>query len=241
MTTNQQNANELPLVLLVDDTRVTSDIDKSFFVNAGFRVLQAASATEVTHLVTENDVHLLMVDVSFGKDQGLAVMQHARKVSRNKDIKVLVTTIVGTAEMRAAAQKAGVDSFLVKPAPSQKVLKEVKALTSLAARDSERIREQLKVNLKWAGKTVEARSLDVSEDGIHLTVVSAAPAVGTDLELEIFIDDVAQAISAEGKVVRHTKEGFGVRFAELGRNAKRALDKFILARSMESRVSQYYL
>jgi DNA-binding response OmpR family regulator len=241
MTTIQENANELPLVLLVDDTRVTADIDKSFFVNAGFRVLQAASLAEVNIILSQNDVHLMMVDVSFAKEQGLAVMQQARKASRNKSLKVLVTTIVGSAEMRTAVEKAGADGFLVKPAPTQKVLKEVKALTSLAARDSERIREHLNVTLKWEGKTVSARSLDLSEDGIHLTVELESPAVGTELELNIFIDDAGSSVSAQGKVVRHTKEGFGVRFAELGRNAKRALDKFILARSMESRVSQYYL
>jgi DNA-binding response OmpR family regulator len=241
MTNQNENTNELPLVLLVDDTRVTADIDKSFFVNAGFRVLLAASPVEVNEIVARHDVHLVMVDVSFAKEQGLAVMQQVRKFSRNKNVKVLVTTIVGTGEMRASVQKAGADGFLVKPAPTQKVLKEVKALTSLAARDSERIRENLNVTLKWAGKTVSARSLDLSEDGIHLTVESAFPEVGTELELNIFIDDAGSSVAAQGKVVRHTKEGFGVRFEELGRNAKRALDKFILAHSLESRVSQYYL
>jgi two-component system chemotaxis response regulator CheY len=242
MSNVHQESPLLPVVLLVDDARITADIDKSFFVSAGFRVLVATTLAEVLDLVASNSVDLMMIDVAFAKEQGLVVMREARKLSSRKEMKVLVTSLSGAAEMRAQAEKAGADGFLVKPAPRQKVLKEVKALTSQAVRDAERVRESLEVVLTWEGKKFAARSLDISEDGIHLVVEGKLPPVGTELHLEIVTGrEAGSAVLVDGRVVRHTKEGFGVRFAELRRNEKRTLDKFLLAHSMESRASQYYL
>ena len=229
-----------PLVLIVDDTRITADIDRNFIVLSGFRVLVAACLEEVIDFVKEHPIDLLMIDVAFAKDKGLDVLSEARRLSCNSDMKILVTSMTGSGEIRAKAEKAGADLFLVKPAPRQKVLKEIKALTSLAARDSERIRESLDVRMKLEGETSRnAHSLDISEDGIHLACEGAKPSVGAAISMEIRVE--SGLLNVDGSVVRHTNEGFGVRFAELGRNAKRALDKFILAHSMEAKASRYYL
>jgi DNA-binding response OmpR family regulator len=229
-----------PLVLIVDDTRITADIDRNFFVLSGFRVLVAATLDEVLDLVKSSPIDLVMVDLAFAKDKGLELVQEVRRVSCYAGMKVMVTSISASAEARNKAIKAGADVFLTKPAPRQKVLKEIKALTSLTARDSERVRQSLLVSLSIGGKGQPgAHSLDISEDGIHLAGAGEKPAVGQVLEMKIDVGDAE--VSVSGTVVRHTPEGFGVRFSELGRNAKRALDKFILAHSMEEKASRYYL
>ena len=242
MTEKQENAQVAPLLLLVDDTRVTADIDKAFFVEAGFRVLVATTLREILDIVAQNQVNLIMIDAAFGKWQGVVVAEQARKASANNAVNLLITSVVDTIELRKAAEKAGASGFLLKPAPRQKVLKEVKALTSLVARDSERVPEHLNVKMSWGSHNdVGAWSLDVSEDGIHLASNNSSPEVGSLLNLNIAMGENGAVVSVDGTVVRHTKEGFGVRFSELSRNAKRALDKFLLAHSIESRATKYYL
>lgn len=229
-----------PLVLIVDDTRITADIERNFIVLSGFRVLVASSLQEVLDLVKEHAIDLIMIDVAFAKDKGLDVLSEARRLSCNSAMKALVTSMTSSNAVREKAEKSGADHFLVKPAPRQKVLKEIKALTSLAARDFERIKESLNVRLKLEDNTFRnAHSLDISEDGIHLGCDGVKPALGAAISMEISVE--SGLLNVSGSVVRHTTEGFGVRFDELTRTAKRALDKFILAHSMEAKASRYYL
>lgn len=238
--TNPSAQASAPLLLIVDETRITADIDKTFFLEAGFRVTIAASTVEIVNTVSEQCVDLMLIDVDFSKGQGLSILSKVKHSSKNPDLKVLATSVVGSPEVRAAAQKSGANSFLAKPAPRQKILNEVKALTSLAVRDAERIQQSLVVDLSWDGRSLKAVSLDVSEDGIHLSASHDTPDVGVRLGMRIHLENNF-VVEVEGKVVRHTKEGFGVRFFELARNSKRELDKFLLEHSMESRASQYYL
>lgn len=241
-------SGEMPVLLLVDDHHVTSEIERNYFSNAGFRVLVAASLAEVEQLVTHQHVDVLMIDVNFAREQGLQVMQHAKALSRNKELKAVVTSLVGLPSVRKGAMEKGADQFIVKPAPRPKVLKEMKKILSKQTRGNERIRKQLEIRFTCGGNSFVSQTLDLSSDGVHLapganaaTHARDVPSVGSGIVLEFHLAHKDKVFQITGKVVRHTSEGFGVKFDELSKTAARALDKFLLEFSMEHRASQYYL
>lgn len=242
-----------PTLLLADDTTVTVEIERAYFASVGFKVLVASSPAQVEEMVRDNPVDLLMIDVNFAREQGLATVKAARRATCNPRMKVLVTSILASPQLRKKAESDGADEFLVKPAPRPKVLKEIKKLTSQQTRGNERIRQALEVACRVAGgqgaqgaQGFTATTLDLSSDGMHLVAREAdgsalRPAAGTVIVVELRLGRNEKPLLLEGEVVRHTQEGFGVRFGDIGKNARRALDKFLLRFSMEHRASQYYL
>lgn len=238
---NEEDSAAQPVILLVDDHRMTSELERSFFSAAGYVVHTAASPEKVRSIVSKEHVDILMIDVAFAKDAGLAVAKNARSVSRNPHIKVMLTTILSGAKIRQAAKDAGVDKVLVRPAPRQQILKETKGLLHQKFRENERVRRGLIVDVSFAGEHIKTQSLDVSSDGIHLAAWSDRPPLGTELRLSVMFPDKKRAIVFTGTVVRLTDQGVGVRFAELNRTARFQLDKFLLSHTIEGQATQYYL
>lgn len=232
------------VVLVVDDHPVTADMERAYLGSVGFQVLVATDKQEALRMVRENEVDLVIVDMSFGKNQGLSVIQDARRSSKNKEIKFIATSVVGTPANRKSAEKAGAEGFIAKPAPRPKVLKEIKKLVAMKARDTERVKQNLAVELVIGKQKDTASTLDISSEGVHLAFSKKnkkVPAVGTSIELFIPLSKDSKPIEISGEVVRHTAEGFGVRFVEMNKLAQRQLDKFLLTYSMEQRASKYYL
>jgi CheY-like chemotaxis protein len=242
VTQEEIDSKEQPLILLVEEHKITADIERDYFLGAGFRILVAHTVDEMRTLVAENSVDLLMIDVGFGRDKGLLLLEQARRSGKNPGMKVLVSSVVGSPEIRSAAMKAGADGFLAKPAPRPKILKEIKGLVSQKSRDSERIRKNFEVEVAVKnGAPLRLQSLDLSEDGIHLQAVSDFPAVGSSVSLTLHLPECADPVVLDGVVVRHTAEGLGVKFVAVSRSAKRHIDKFLLAHTMEGRATAYYL
>lgn len=231
-----------PTLLLVDDTPVTVEIERAYFASVGFRCVVATSVSQVEDAVRSQPIDLVMVDVGFAREQGLATARAARRASMNPNVKILMTSVLSNPQLRKRAEEHGADDFLVKPAPRPKVLKEIKKLTSQSSRDNERVRQELLVNCVVKGQGVSFKTLDLSSDGMHLSAAAnACPAVGEGIDVEIRLGRNEKPLQLKGTVVRHTQEGFGVRFAEVSKPARRVLDKFLLRFTLEHRASQYYL
>ena len=235
-----------PLILLVDDHHVTAEIERSYFGSVGFRVVLATNSQDVERIVREQDVDLIMIDVSFARDQGLKLVSHIKKQARNAHLKIIVTSVVGLPALRKNAEDAGADQFLTKPAPRPKILREIKRLTDQKARGGERVKQELHIQYSFENKNEAALTLDLSIDGVHLahfgkSLQNKYPSVGSSISLTLDLDPKEKPLVVTGQVVRHTQEGFGVKFDELSKNSRRILDKYTLKFSMEHRASQFYL
>jgi len=232
-----------PTLLLVDDTPVTVEIERSYFVSVGFKVVIASTPAQVEDAVRAQAIDLVMIDVNFAREQGLATVRAARRASRHEGMKILVTSILSNPQMRKKALEFGADDFLVKPAPRPKVLREIKKLTSQASRGGERVRQEVDVRCTLGAMNFAATTLDLSSDGMHLNPTKGAksPDVGTPIGVEIRLGRNEKPLHLQGTVVRQTQEGFGVRFEDSPKLSRRTLDKYLLRFSMEHRASQFYL
>ncbi len=236
-----------PRILLVDEHVVTAEIERSYLIGVGFDVALATEADEAQKLIGSQSFDLIMVDTGFRGDQGVETLKALKSKSKNPEVKSIVTGLSFPPPLKKKVREAGADELFVKPAPRPQVLKEIKKLTSSASRNNERVAHVLSLVLKWEDSILSCQTLDLSSDGVHLSLVNKSrqnlqpPPVGAKVEMDIQLTEKDGLSRVMGEVMRHTKEGFGVRFTHLKKSDQKKLDKYMLRHSLEQAASHYYL
>jgi DNA-binding response OmpR family regulator len=232
---------EAVTLLLVEEVSVTADIEKSYFSSVGFNVVAASTVADSEAAVSRQWVDIVILDVAFAKKKGTDLIPILLKKSQNPALKVIVTSVSGDASLRKSSIEAGASAFIVKPAPRPRYLKEIKKLSAQKARDSERVIQALEVEIVSGDHKVTTNALDISSEGIHLALDSKASIHGVGLEVILSFTVEGKLIKIQGQIVRQTPKGVGIRFTQLGAQAQRLLDKFLLRYSMEQQASYFYL
>ena len=234
-------------VLLAEDSGLSSNLESSYMSSVGFNVLSASTPAQVDSILRKQHVDLLLIDVSFAGDQGLQIVKEVRRSFSSENLKILVTSIISNPDLKKQSAAYGANDFIEKPTPRPKLLKELKKLTAQAPRGNERVIQKLEVLAHGNGTTVHLVTLNVSSDGMHLgsDEEHAPPTqpipIGTKLNLEVKIGKNEKPLLLTGTVVRHTSQGIGVRFEDLGKQQRRLLDRFLIRSSVELKASQFYL
>jgi len=233
--------SETVTLLLVEDVSVTADIERSYFSSVGFNVVAASTVIDSESAVSRQWIDIVILDVAFAKKKGADLIPLLLKKSRNPSLKVIVTSVSGDASLRKSSIEAGASAFIVKPAPRPRYLKEIKKLSAQKARDSERVIQALEVEVEAGGTRVTTSALDISSEGIHLAMDAKGPIQGVGLEVLLSFTIEGKPVKIQGQIVRQTPKGVGIRFVQLGAQAQRLLDKFLLRYSMEQQASFFYL
>ena len=246
MEATQIDEHKKPVLLFVDDTSLTAGIDSNYYSSVGYEVLTESDSDRVLELIREGRVDCLIVDASFANNLGVSLVSEVKKQEGEKKVKVLLTAISLDKKQKQQIKSLGIDSIVMKPAPRPQLLREIKKLTAQQARDTERIHQELEGNGKFGDSIVPLTTLDVSADGIHIKLEKETKekiaSTGVTCKLEVFLNGPEKKpTNLEGEVVRHTKEGVGIRFTNLKRQAQMALDKYMLKHSMEDKATAYYL
>jgi DNA-binding response OmpR family regulator len=239
---NGQGQDTAPVsLLLIEDVSVTAEIERSYFASVGFNVLAGGNVAEAESLIASQWVDIVIIDAAFARRKGIDLIPILKKAARNKEVKVIVTSVSGDPALKKAANSAGASAFIVKPAPRPRYLKEIKKLSAQKARDTERIHRIFEVGIRWRNSTLSAEALDVSSEGIHLAVSADKEVIELGARLDMSFSIEGKEVKMQGEVVRHTPRGIGVRFVGVGAQAQRLLDKFLLRHSIEHQASQFYL
>jgi len=228
-------------LLLIEDVSVTADIERSYFASVGFNVIAASCVVDSENHIIREWVDVVIVDAGFARRKGIDMIPILKKSSLNPDVKVIVTSVSGEIGLKKSATAAGASAFIVKPAPRPRYLKEIKKLSSQKVRDTERVHQTLEVELSDGRDSLRALTLDVSSEGIHLALDGKviAPGIGVIMQMSFTVE--GKALRVQGQVVRHTPKGVGIKFVNMGVQAQRLLDKFLLRYSMEQQASHFYL
>jgi CheY-like chemotaxis protein len=117
-----------PLVLVVED-----DTDTQAFMGAvlksRYRVMIASSADEARSILSENDVRMVLLDLSLrGEEDGLAVARWIRESPALRGVPIVATTAHAFPEDRRNVLDAGCDDYLAKPIDISSLLEKVARL-----------------------------------------------------------------------------------------------------------------
>jgi DNA-binding response OmpR family regulator len=228
-------------LMLIEDVSVTAEIERSYFSSVGFNVLYVGSVPDSQAMIAKEWVDVVIIDVAFARHKGIDLIPLLKNQSRNRDVKIIVTSVSGDSSLKKSASSVGASAFIVKPAPRPRYLKEIKKLSAQKTRDTERIHQTLEVELSDGRESFKAETLDVSSEGIHLAIEKNAPTPGIGAIFQMTLQIEGKSLKIQGQVVRHTPKGVGIRFLNLGAQAQRALDKFLLRFSIEHQASHFYL
>lgn len=112
-------------VLLVDDELRIRKLVADFLLREGYHILEAANGQEALHLLSQEKVDLVILDVMMPKHDGWTVCQELR---RNSTIPVIMLTAKGEEADQLFAFEIGADEYIVKPFSPKVLTARVNAL-----------------------------------------------------------------------------------------------------------------
>ncbi len=101
-------------VLLVDDSRVTLEMLRGLFEDAGLSVVAVGSAERALQALETQEFSCLVTDIEMPGMNGLELTQHLRHDRRFSDLPIVVVSTRNTEEDRLAGLDAGADAYITK-------------------------------------------------------------------------------------------------------------------------------
>ena len=111
---------ELLKILIVEDNPGTVELLKILLDLEGYEVVTTCHAQEVLTLLEKERPDVLILDLHLGQDDGIDVL---RAIRRNPEVVDTPIVVVSGMECGWEAEKAGADTFLLKPFGVDQLLK----------------------------------------------------------------------------------------------------------------------
>ncbi len=237
---------DMPTILLVDDTKLLLEIEKSFLENSPVRVLTAMNGEEALKIVNSERPDLVILDQNMPVMNGVTCCAAIRRDPDLKKIPVLMISSAISREDREMYRRVGCSGFLAKPLERQSFLKEVRTFLPAVERREPRVPCQTAVRMEIAGSSFAGTSENISLKGMF---VSTACQVTVDAQVVLRFrlpdTDDASWIRVKGRVAwinperqltnRLLPPGVGVEFVEIVGEGLPILRKTELYEFIESR------
>ena len=113
------------LVMVVEDEPQMRRFLRASLTSHGFRLVEAATAGEVTALVTSHNPEVILLDLGLPDGDGIELARDIRQWSR---IPIIVISARGREADKVEALDAGADDYLTRPLPAEELSARVRAL-----------------------------------------------------------------------------------------------------------------
>jgi sigma-B regulation protein RsbU (phosphoserine phosphatase) len=121
-------ADDKKTILVIDDDITIRKLLSHHLVLNNYKVLQAQDTDEGFQFLDENQVDLVLCDVSLGQMDGFTFCEKVRENSRYHYIPFVFVTAKNTLEDKTKGLDVGGDDFITKPFDVQELIIKVKAL-----------------------------------------------------------------------------------------------------------------
>ena len=113
----------MPTILIVDDEKNYHLPLTTLFQGEGYETLSAYSGREAWEILVEQNVDLVLSDMTMPDGGGLELLTRIKSVQT--EMPVILLTAFGTVELAVEAMKLGAFTYLTKPCPNEEVLRTV--------------------------------------------------------------------------------------------------------------------
>ena len=155
-------------ILLVDDTRLVLELEKSFLKLSQVDVLTASNGVEALESVKKNPPDLIFMDINMPLMDGITCCTALKADPFLNSIPIVMVTTEGREGDRERARKAGCDDFLTKPIDRREFLEKARKFTEAVDRRELRVPCLIPVIFLLDGSPVAAHALDISDGGLFL-------------------------------------------------------------------------
>ena len=122
----QLKEDELPRILVVEDTEVDAKILENALDGEPFRLDTVNNGKEVFSFVNQEKTDLILLDILLPDMDGFEICRRLKK--DHKDIQVVIVTCLDDLDSKIKGVELGADDFLVKPIVSRELKARIKTL-----------------------------------------------------------------------------------------------------------------
>lgn len=219
-------------ILLADDVKLFLEVEKTFFLRSGYRVLTAHSGDEVLSIAAHEKPDLILLDYEMPGMNGDEVCRRLKADERLRRIPVLIVSQHYSQEILQKCIRAGCEDYLTKPLDRSEVLRKVSEILDVSDRRHLRATVVVTVDRGTTKTQFLGRARDISESGIFLETGQALE-VGNVFHLSFLLPSVEQRVTGKGRVVRVEREeasgeyGVGIRFIDLPEASAERIRRFV--------------
>lgn len=123
----ENNSSSVHRVLLVDDDAEIVESMRFALESAGFQVLVARDGNEGIAMIEHQSPEVLILDMMMPKRSGFLVLEQLRRSETNPMRIIMITANEGSRH-KAYAEMLGVDEYIRKPFPMEKLVETVRKL-----------------------------------------------------------------------------------------------------------------
>jgi DNA-binding response OmpR family regulator len=114
-----------PHILVVDDDPLMRELIGSYLLDAGLRVTTAEGGTEMSRILGENVIDLVLLDLRLEGEDG---MQLARQLRERMNVPVIIVTGLLDEADRVMGLEIAADDYVTKPFSNRELLARVRAV-----------------------------------------------------------------------------------------------------------------
>ena len=155
-------------ILVVDDDREIVDSIGIFLSGEGYKVLKAYDGIEALDILSENEVHLMILDIMMPKLDGIKTLM---KLRESRNIPVILLSAKSEDADKILGLTAGADDYVTKPFNPSELVARVKSqlrryttLGSIGKQNGEIVIDGLRVN-------TESKTVKVDGEDVRLTPI----------------------------------------------------------------------
>ena len=155
-------------ILVVDDDRETVESIGIFLHGEGYKVFKAYDGMEALETLSENEVHLMILDIMMPKLDGIKTLM---KLRESRNIPVILLSAKSEDNDKIFGLTAGADDYVTKPFSPSELMARVKSqlrryttLGSIGKQNGEIVIDGLCVN-------TESRTVKVDGEDVRLTPI----------------------------------------------------------------------
>ena len=155
-------------VLLVDDTQLFLELEKSCFNRQDCEVFTATDGIAALKVAGEERPDLVMLDLYIPEMDGIKVLENIRQQDELNDTKVIVSGTGGKEEDIDKCRELGCDAHLLRPITKNKMIETAARVLNIPLRVDARVEVEMEVYSDPKHKKYFGLSRDISAGGIYV-------------------------------------------------------------------------
>lgn len=222
-----------PKILLVDDTKLVLELEKSFLKLSHVDVLTAGNGVEALELIRKDPPDLIFMDLNMPLMDGIACCRELKADPFYGSIPVIMVTTAGHEGDRERALEAGCEDFITKPIDRREFLEKARRFADTVDRRDLRVPCQFPVICLIGSDAVGGQAMDIGDGGIF--VASHEPVrQDTLMRVALYLPEATPVLrEVTGRVAWVNPEtnrvnpglppGFGVEFLDMEEDLRNVL------------------
>jgi CheY-like chemotaxis protein len=226
-----------PKILLVDDTRLFLELEKSFLKCSSARILTARNGREALEIIKTERPDLVYMDLHMPEMDGAECCAALKADPVLRSIPVIMVTSAGKEADILLCKEAGCDEFLTKPINRRLFLEKGRHFLDNLDRRETRVSCRAPTRFKALKLHLSGVSVDISKGGLYLATEYALEA-STTVEISLTLPEsditltgvkgvVAWQNSGDERLKPSLPQGFGVEFLNLDDDKVDIINAFI--------------